>query len=84
MPALGVAILSGGFLKVAWWLRGTLAASVCGGIVLVFLARTEQFDLVLLLVLSAAGFVLGVAAPGKHSRGVPNTPLPDPAGAPGS
>ncbi len=68
VPALVIAAVSGRLLGAAWWLRGPLGATVCCSIVLVFLTQTEQFDVMLVLVFAAVGFVLGVSAPRPQSR----------------
>ena len=59
VPAALIAVLCGYALKLAWWLRGSLAGAVGGGIVTVFLVSTQQFGLLPVLAFAVIGFALG-------------------------
>jgi hypothetical protein len=69
IPALAIAAVSGHVLKVTWWLRGLLAATVSCSVVLVFLAKTQQFSWSGIFVFSAVGSLLGLSAsPSRSGR----------------
>jgi hypothetical protein len=62
VPALLTAVASSRVFRFEWWLRAPLAATVSGGIVLIFLTQTQQFTIPPVLFFTAIGFVLGCLA----------------------
>jgi hypothetical protein len=68
VPATAIAVTLGYGFRVAWWLRGVVAAAISGGIVLLFLVNTKQFAASPVLAFAGIGFALGCSASGLNGR----------------
>ena len=76
VPAAAIAATLGYGFRIAWWLRGVVAAAISGGIVLLFLITTNQFAASPVLAFVVIGFALGCSASGLNGsrRAEPGTP----------